>query len=293
MTDVISEQFQRMSEDIRSLGTKLARSAINCAVVHQVPATPKGADSDPVSQIVLTEHTGRLAVDLAVKTYLDLAIRPNVSQKVARRSVGALWLPLHHNPAAHEIFDIVERINAAKSGIEQHIVQSYSTRQARFEALRLACPGAMTMHLYRHIRCFSGADVLSVRFSWQRKDSLVIPNKSELMQRIAEEMERARISSQLALNQLLMAVSNTPEDQLRLRRPVRVQPVANIRTELGSKTVTAPMPIILLQDDELTLKPLADFDASMQRKTRSDRSMSTVLGTFAGVTIEALSVGSS
>jgi DNA replication terminus site-binding protein len=48
------------------------------------------------------------------------------------------------------------------------------------------------------------------------------------------------------------------------------------------------MPLLVLQDDDLTIKPLADFDASSQRKTRSDRSASTSLGTFAGVTIEAL-----
>jgi DNA replication terminus site-binding protein len=128
-----------------------------------------------------------------------------------------------------------------------------------------------------------------VRFSWQRKDALVTPDKPDLMRRIAEEIEHSSITTHFSLNQLLMAISATPEHRLRLRRPVRVQPVANIRTDRETKTVTAPMPILILQDSDLLIKPLADFDASVRRKARSDRSVSVVLGTFAGVTVEALS----
>jgi len=289
MAIVLSQQCEQMNQDIRTLGTKLSLAAVNSAVVHRIPSTPKGRENDPVNTIVLAEHTGKSATEAAVHAYQDLHIRPNDSQKVARRAVGALWLPLHHNPVAHEIPDLVRRINTAKSNIEQHIIQTYETRQERFEALRAACPGVMTLHLYRQIRCFHREEVVSVRFSWQRKDALVTPDKPELMRRIAEEMEHSGVAAHVSLNPLLMAISATPEHQLRLRRPVRVQPVANIRTDRETKTVTAPMPILILQDSDLLIKPLADFDASVRRKARSDRSLSVVLGTFAGVTIEALS----
>lgn len=53
------------------------------------------------------------------------------------------------------------------------------------------------------------------------------------------------------------------------------------------KTVTAPMPLIVLQSNNVDIKMLSDFDASEQRKTRSDKVSSQVLGTFAGVTIES------
>jgi len=136
MAIVLSQQFEQMSQDIRTLGTKLSLAAVNSAVVHQIPSTPKGRENDPVSTIVLTELGGKSAIEAAVRAYQDLHIRPNDSQKVARRAVGALWLPLHHNPVAHEIPDLVRRINTAKSNIEQHIIQTYETRQERFEALR-------------------------------------------------------------------------------------------------------------------------------------------------------------
>lgn len=53
------------------------------------------------------------------------------------------------------------------------------------------------------------------------------------------------------------------------------------------KTVTAPMPLIVLQDKDVQLKLLRNFDASEQRKTQSDKAASEILGTFGGVTIES------
>ncbi|MGL4983228.1 MAG: DNA replication terminus site-binding protein, partial [Plesiomonas sp.] len=90
------------------------------------------------------------------------------------------------------------------------------------------------------------------------------------------------------LNELIRRVINTQGAALRMRRSVRVQPVANIVSAGKVKTVTAPMPLILLQDCDAQIKMLNSFDASMQRKRRSDKSESTRLGTFNGISIEAL-----
>lgn len=47
------------------------------------------------------------------------------------------------------------------------------------------------------------------------------------------------------------------------------------------------MPLIVLQDKDVQLKLLRNFDASEQRKTQSDKAASEILGTFGGVTIES------
>ncbi|WP_373276830.1 hypothetical protein [Edwardsiella tarda] len=67
-----------------------------------------------------------------------------------------------------------------------------------------------------------------------------------------------------------------------------MQPVANIMAAGALKTVTAPLPIIVIQDNPLKIGMLRDFDASEQRRTRSDKTSSTLLGMFAGVAIEAI-----
>ncbi|WP_338885693.1 DNA replication terminus site-binding protein [Xenorhabdus sp. TH1] len=141
-----------------------------------------------------------------------------------------------------------------------------------------------TLHLYRQIRCYSQGDVSSIRFTWQRKDALKKAVKAELLQRLHEELERSRPDYQFHLEQLIQKIATTPEPLLRELREVKVQPVTNVMATGELKTVTAPMPLLLLQDDEAQIKMLKSFDASDQRKTRSDK---IILGTFTGVTIES------
>tara|TARA_R110000850_G_scaffold6634_3_gene25575 strand:- start:922 stop:1791 length:870 start_codon:yes stop_codon:yes gene_type:complete len=284
---VISEQFDAMHRDIRALNNILKRTRPMAALAYPLPNTPKGMEGEPVKTIPVREHTGEEAVSLAAACYQDLHINPSYSQKVARRTVGAIWLSPLRDASALEIPDLVERINAAKTAIEEYVIGTFSTRQERFEALRAECPGIMTMHLYRHIRCFSHEKVLSVRFTWQRKDSLSKPVKNDLVRRISEELERSGPDYRLPLEQLLSRLDRVPESSLRVRRQVRVQPVANIRVGDGLKTVTAPMPLLFIQEQPIKHKALAEFRAEDQRKTRSDKVAAEILGTFGGVTIEA------
>ncbi|WP_283240956.1 DNA replication terminus site-binding protein, partial [Vibrio parahaemolyticus] len=134
----------------------------------------------------------------------------------------------------------------------------------------------MPLHLYRQIRCYTNGDIDSIRFTWQRKDSLKKPVKEELLQRIREELERSGADYQLPLEQLIQKIASTPEPYLRERREVKVQPVANVMAAGVLKTVTAPMPLIVLQDKDVQLKLLRNFDASEQRKTRSDKAASEI-----------------
>ncbi|NIZ75206.1 DNA replication terminus site-binding protein, partial [Escherichia coli] len=49
--------------------------------------------------------------------------------------------------------------------------------------------------------------------------------------------------------------------------------------------------LLVLQDKDVQLKLLRNFDASEQRKPRSDKAASEILGTFGGVTIESFPGG--
>ncbi|MFC6674022.1 DNA replication terminus site-binding protein [Marinobacterium aestuariivivens] len=287
MTDFIAEQYSAIDRDLTSLTALLRRLSHRAALVAPLPNTPRGMEHEPVQRIVVTEHSGTEAIELAAACYQDLHNNPRYSQKTARRTVGVLWLSPTQTGAKREIEELVERINGAKAAIEDFVTTTYHTRNERFEALRAACPGIMTLHLYRQIRCYGTENVTSIRFSWQRKDALVKPNKAELLQRIHEDLEHSGPDHQLPLEQLIQKVSATPEPRLRVRRHVKVQPAANIMFGGAVKTVTAPMPIIVLQDADLKLKMISTFDATARRKTRADRVASEILGTFAGITIEA------
>ncbi len=173
----ISEQFSAMCRDLTNLSSLIKRLPPRYAKVAAIPPTGKGMENEPVNKIVVTEQTGREALELAAHSYRDLHINPDYSQKSARRTVGVLWFSPSRIGVADEIAATVERINAAKAGIEEFIISTYPTRQERFEALRADCPGVMTLHLYRQIRCYTNGDIDSIRFTWQRKDSLKKPVK--------------------------------------------------------------------------------------------------------------------
>jgi DNA replication terminus site-binding protein len=289
MATVISEHYTAMCRHLNQLERALQKTPHRAAKVTTIPGVPRGREEEAVTTIVVSEHSGADAISSAARCYQDLHIHPNFSQKAARRTPGVLWFSPSLSRGTGEIVELVQRINEAKSSIEEHIVSNYDTRQARFEALRAECPGIMTLHLYRQIRCYTEGSVSSVRFFWQRKDVLVKPKKAELERRIREDLEHYSERHKLPLEQLLAKVVATPESQLRVRRPVKVQPAANLMLGRSVRTINAPMPIIVIQDAEVKIKLLGDFDASVHRKGRSDRRASEVLGTFGGNTIEAFS----
>lgn len=284
----ISEHFEIICQNIDRLNRIIKQVPPLAALAAAVPPTPKGSKA-PIRHIEMVEQTGRAAIHLAAESYRDLYIHPSYSQQAARRTVGAIWYTPKQHPLIEGLASTIECINTAKSAIEQYVTETYTSRTERFEALRVDCPGVMTLHLYRKIRCLNNTNVKSVRFSWLRKDTIVMPVKSELVQRISEEIERSSADKRLPLEQLMQRVVAVPEYRLRIRRPVPVQPVANIRIGDRVQTVTAPMPLIIIQKEMPLLKGLASYDSTsaVQRKTRSDKVSVQNLGTFAGVSIEA------
>ena len=288
MTD-IKGLFDQLTANLCQLEALLATTQPVQALVSRIPAVLKGQEQAPINQISPELSADMLAMKLAAEAFKDIHIKHPFSQKSARRYVGFIHLhPEHENTA--KIVTQVNAINNIKAEIEHAVVSENDTRQARFSAIHDNCPGVMTVHLYRKIHCLENENVKSVRFSWQRKDSLHQPDKIKLLGEINAEKERAASDNQLALAQLYQKVSTTAEHELRIRRPVKVQPAANIVKVTGLKTVTAPLPIIVVQKEPLEANEVAEFIASQMRKQRSDKRKNTVLGTFSGKTIEKVLV---
>ncbi|MDX2321193.1 MAG: DNA replication terminus site-binding protein [Moritella sp.] len=286
MTDIKS-LFDQLTANLLQLEKLLATTKPVQALVSRIPAVLKGQEQAVINQIIPELATDMLAMKLAAEAFQDIHIKHPFSQKSARRYVGIIHLHPDHENAA-KIVSQINVINSIKADIEHAVVSENDTRQTRFSAIHDNCPGVMTVHLYRKIHCLDNELVKSVRFSWQRKDSLHQPDKLKLLGEINAEKERATPDNQLALTQLHQKVSTTAEHELRIRRPVKVQPAANIVKVTGLKTVTAPLPIIVIQQEPLEANEVAEFVATQVRKQRSDKRKNIVLGTLSGKTIEKL-----
>jgi len=286
MTDIKS-LFEQLTTNLNRLEKLLATTQPVQALVSRIPAVLKGQEQAVINQIIPELATDMLAMKLSAEAFKDIHIKHPFSQKSARRYVGIIHIhPEHENSA--KIVTTIEEINTIKATIEHAVVSENESRQARFSAIHDNCPGVMTVHLYRKIHCLENEYVKSVRFSWQRKDSLHQPDKVKLLGEISAEQERATPDNQLALTQLQQKIATTTEPELRVRRPVKVQPAANIVKVTGLKTVTAPLPIIVVQKEPIEANEVAEFIASQIRKQRSDKRKNVVLGTFSGKTIEKI-----
>lgn len=285
MMSQIKMLFDDVTLNLSRLNKLLTSTMPSMAIVSRIPPVHKGNEHEVIKLIMPEHHSGMAAMKLAGEGYMDLHIKHPYSQKYARRYVGVIHL-LPSNPNSAEIVQLIHSINKGKADIEELVITENETRQARFKAIHDNCPGVMTKHLYRQIHCLVDADVKSVKFSWQRKDALHQPDKADLLTKMSEELERANSENELPLTQLIKKVASTPDVALRIRRDVKVQPTANVVKNTGLKTMTAPLPIIIVQDEPFNTRQIASFVAAVERKQRSDKQSSTILGTFSGLQIE-------
>lgn len=289
----IAETFHRLEEDLALLNRVLAEKSPLYARVCVVPPVAEGEENLTVNRIEPVLMYGAQAIEQTQKSFADLHIKDGLSQKSTRRTAGVLWYANDNPEFSAEVMARVAAINLGKQSIQEHIITQYGNQNARFAALHNACPGVMTLHLYRQIRVWHNADIQSVRFSWQRKSLLRIPDKAKLLASMqADVLDNSDV--RIPVGNLAQKIANTPQEKLRLRRPAKIQPVANIlfrdkdeAAPAALRTVTALMPYIVIQDQRLEIKPLQNY-APRDIQRNSDRLATEVIGTFHGETIEML-----
>lgn len=288
-THYITQQYDQLCSDLARLKLLITTTNPSYALVAEIPKTFRNQETARVETIVPAQFEGREALTHTANAYLDLHIMEGLSRKVTRRTVGALVFNPHTSQTARDIPACVISINKAKANIQSYVTSTYKTRNERFEALKEACPGVMAQHLYRGIRCLDNFKVERMSFTWQRKYSLKRPVKAVLVQQIREDLSYATSHEKVQLlEELIVLVEATPASQLRIRRAVPQQPSVNVWNDVQVQTLTAPLPIIVIQSNVPVIKPLQNFSADIpKRDRRLDRLNSSILGSFAGSIIEA------
>lgn len=284
----IKEEIGKIFKELNVLSGLLDAIDFKEAVVSVIPPVTKEEDIDTNNLIVTPAlYNGRSAVKKTAASFSDLLIQEGISQKYARRTTGVIILS--NSPASQEVVELVAQVNQRKASVESYVITNYETPNARFQALREACTGLMTLHLYRAIRCYQNEAISSIRFTWQRKEVVQKVNKKELLGRLAVEIERTDGAQQKKLQTFAEAISQVPESRLRSRRPQSYQPAANIVCADRGFTVNAPIPMIVIQDEHISIKPLPIYDsvARSTRKKRSDSAPKHEIGYFCGSLYEA------
>lgn len=287
--NTIKTLFDEITYNIKHVEYLTSQISTPMSFVSRIPPTLKEDEHKTITEILPEKHTSYDAIKLANQALQDLHIQSPFSQKSSRRYVGLIHLR-SDDTTALQIYDTLQAINLKKTELKNHIIETYQKRNERFDAIHQTCPAVMTTHLYRNVHVFLNEEIKSVRFCWQRKDSLHQPDKKELLHKIHEELSRTKTGEEVPLTQLIQKIISAPPEYLRIRRQVKVQPSANIISSTGLKTVTAPMPIFIFQNEPIIAEPIKNFSALNERKKRSDKRKSSILGTFAGHQIEQVTV---
>lgn len=289
----IAETVRNLEDNLALLKRVLSGKSPLYARVCVVPPVADGEENLPIDRIEPQLLYGAQAIEHAEKTFSDLYIKDGLSRKSSRRCAGVLWYDDDNPTFSTQVMLLVASINEAKEAIQDYITGNFGSQHARFEALHNSCPGVMTLHLYRQIRAWHNEDIQSVRFSWQKKSLLRIPDKVKLLARMSQDTSE-NLESAVPIGRLAQKIASTPQEKLRLRRPVKIQPVANIQFRDEEtpdspvlKTVTALMPYIIIQNQRVDVKPLQNYlPRDIQRN--KDKLNTEVIGTFHGETIEML-----
>lgn len=293
----IKKAFLTIESELNVVDEIIQSSASSLSIVSKIPPTLRGEENLEETLITPELLKGESALDCAVEAWKDIRIIDKYSLKASRRSSGIIHVSPDETDDVDSLVACIERINMLKTEIERYIVTEFTTRNERYEALHTQCPDAHTLHLYRHIRYWNDADLSVVSFSWRNKTALYTPEKDALLTRMTTDSSGRPIETENIpfLNEMINKVMRTPSHQLRIRRKVKVQPVANMMFFNNEnplvpirESVAAAMPFIVIQSRIPEIKPLGiyDHEARKLRKERQDKPRNEVIGNFNGETIE-------
>ncbi|AIX73817.1 DNA replication terminus site-binding protein [Pantoea sp. PSNIH4] len=265
----------QLEEELAALQQQLTALPLLVGRVFSLPPVAKGAEHDPVTQINVTQHLGNDARQRALQHYCRLFIQhqsENVSTKAAVRLPGALCFEAddHQHALLHQQ---VEKVNQLKAALERIItVESGLPSEARFDFVHTHLRGLLTLNAYRAITLLDAPD--SVRFGWANKHIIKNVTPQEIAEKLEKSLKAGRAQAPWTreqwaekVQQELEAVRSLPKGaRLKIKRPVKVQPIARIwdKEQQKQTQLACPSPLLVLCPDRQqvpVLGELLNYDA--------------------------------
>ncbi|MGM3173226.1 DNA replication terminus site-binding protein [Dickeya lacustris] len=242
--------------------------------VFMLPVIEKGKEHDPVTQITVTPYSGITARDKGLAHFRQLFIHQQaetVSSKAALRLPGVLCFQAS-TIQSQQARERVAHINALKLELEHIVtVESGLEPEQRFDFVHTHLKGLVTLNAYRSMTLL--CDPASVRFGWANKNIIKNITREALLEKLEKSLRAGRSQAPYSkeqwaslLEQEIREVKHLPEHAaLKIKRPVKVQPIARVWYAAQQKQVQYPCPSPLLvlchQDAAPIMGSLGDYDA--------------------------------
>ncbi|CNE59283.1 DNA replication terminus site-binding protein [Yersinia nurmii] len=274
----MNTHFNQLESSLESLHQQLAEFPLLAAQVFTLPDIEKGQEHEAIEQINVTPVVGEEARELGLQHFRRLFIhhnKQNVSSKAAVRLPGVLCFALDKTEY-RDCITLIEHINQLKHQLEHIItVESGLPSEQRFEFVHTHLHGLITLNTYRTLTPLINPS--SVRFGWANKNIIKNITKEDLLTQLNKSLNAGRAVPPFTKEQWAEWVSKEIADvqrlpetaKLKIKRPVKVQPIARVWYQEQQKQVQhpCPMPLIALCQTELgasmpKIGELPNYDAA-------------------------------
>ncbi|UTL88135.1 DNA replication terminus site-binding protein [Serratia marcescens] len=247
--------FNELEQALGALQQQIAPLRLLAARVFSLPEVEKGQEHQAISHIAVEQHVGQAARDLALEHYQRLFIhhnRENVSSKAAVRRPGVICLAVEQ-PEYQALQTQLALINRLKGELEQIItVDSGLAPEQRFEFVHTHLHGLITLSAYRTLTALTNPD--SVRFGWANKHIIKNVKRDDILAQLEKSLKAGRAVPPHSREQWAALVSREIDDvsrlpqqaTLKIKRPVKVQPIARVWYQQQQKQVQHPCPLPLI-----------------------------------------------
>lgn len=271
--DIFSELSQLMS-NIEDKHAELFEELHTCdlvaAEVFRIPRVMKDEESEPVKKVVVTPIKGVTAYHEAIRAYKNFYAEDGYSSKAAFRLPGYIQVSPE---SSCRITNIIDQINSLADSFKAKVT-TIAGASERHAIVHQLFPGLITKQLYRRLHAVE--DVSSMGFFWANKfvtnktskdavEELLKGQRTKPPQGVSTSVWSTFVEKEMKL------ISELPSDcELRFKRPARVSPAVNI--DAGTKKqLSAHLPVIVLQEKPIIVRPLLNYDAATSRCARSDK----------------------
>lgn len=279
MTPECTTQLKKTFREIENATARLTELLADChllaARVFVLPERHKGTEEDEIDHITVQSLSGQLALDKACQHWRHFFIQ---QQSAKQSSKAAVRLPGVVCPGVTAqqyslISGLIEQINQLKARLQKIIVHDAQLPPgARFEWVHQHLPGLITLSAWRQITCLSQPATLG--FGWANKQIIKNLTRQDVLTLLEKSLRANRSVAPWSREQWHALVSKEYQDiarlpesaTLKIRRPVKVQPIARVwypgQQKQQQYACPSPMVVLCQQHEGIPdIGELTDYDA--------------------------------
>ncbi|MFT4464934.1 MAG: DNA replication terminus site-binding protein [Sodalis sp. (in: enterobacteria)] len=257
LTQRLNTCFNTLQMRLEALGPLLGGFRLLAARVFTLPEVEKGQEQAEITTIEVQQQVGKTALATGLAHYQRLFIyhqKIDSCSKAAIRLPGALCFAVDNDQYASALA-LMNEINDLKAQLAQLItVESQLPPEQRFDFVHRHLRGLKTLSAYRGLQVITDPD--SVRFGWANKQVIKNLTRQEVLTMLQKSLQGGRAVPPYTREQWqervrdeINQVSKLPPDTpLKIKRPVKVQPIARVWYQTRQKQVqyACPSPLIVL-----------------------------------------------